>query len=397
MEKQKNYKKTLVACYLGFVTQAITANFTPLLFLTFKNTYGIGFEKIALIPMVFYFTQLLIDFAAAKFVDKIGYRVCVVSSQVLSAAGLVLMAVLPELFPVPFAGILIAVVLYAIGSGLVEVLVSPIVEACPFENKGGMMSLLHSFYCWGAVAVILGSTLFFTVFGIENWKILTVLWAIIPFWNAFNFMFCPIERLVEEDQRMRTSQLLKLPLFWLLILLMICAGASEASMAQWASAFTESAMGVSKTVGDLAGPCLFAVFMGISRILYGKMSKKLDLTKTMLACGGLCVACYLMASLSAIPIIGLAGCALCGVSVGIMWPGTISISSQKCPRGGTAMFAFLALAGDLGATVSPSLVGGISNMAGGNLKAGLFAATAFPLLLIFGLIFLHRKFNKISQ
>lgn len=397
MEKQKNYKKTLVACYLGFVTQAITANFTPLLFLTFKNTYGIGFEKIALIPMVFYFTQLLIDFAAAKFVDKIGYRVCVVSSQVLSAAGLVLMAVLPELLPVPFAGILIAVVLYAIGSGLVEVLVSPIVEACPFENKGGMMSLLHSFYCWGAVAVILGSTLFFTVFGIENWKILTVLWAIIPFWNAFNFMFCPIERLVEEDQRMRTSHLLKLPLFWLLILLMICAGASEASMAQWASAFTESAMGVSKTVGDLAGPCLFAVFMGISRIVYGKLSEKLDLTKTMLACGGLCVLCYLMASLSAIPIIGLAGCALCGVSVGIMWPGTISISSQKCPRGGTAMFAFLALAGDLGATVSPSLVGGISNMAGGNLKAGLFAATAFPLLLIFGLIFLHRKFNKISQ
>lgn len=397
MEKQKNYKKTLVACYLGFVTQAITANFTPLLFLTFKNTYGIGFENIALIPMVFYFTQLLIDFAAAKFVDKIGYRVCVVSSQVLSAAGLVLMAVLPELLPVPFAGILIAVVLYAIGSGLVEVLVSPIVEACPFENKGGMMSLLHSFYCWGAVAVILGSTLFFTVFGIENWKILTVLWAIIPFWNAFNFMFCPIERLVEEDQRMRTSQLLKLPLFWLLILLMICAGASEASMAQWASAFTESAMGVSKTVGDLAGPCLFAVFMGISRIVYGKLSEKLDLTKTMLACGGLCVLCYLTASLSAIPIIGLAGCALCGVSVGIMWPGTISISSQKCPRGGTAMFAFLALAGDLGATVSPSLVGGISNMAGGNLKAGLFAATAFPLLLIFGLIFLHRKFNKISQ
>lgn len=397
MEKQKNYKKTLVACYLGFVTQAITANFTPLLFLTFKNTYGIGFEKIALIPMVFYFTQLLIDFAAAKFVDKIGYRVCVVSSQVLSAAGLVLMAVLPELFSVPFAGILIAVVLYAIGSGLVEVLVSPIVEACPFENKGGMMSLLHSFYCWGAVAVILGSTLFFTVFGIENWKILTVLWAIIPFWNAFNFMFCPIERLVEEDQRMRTSQLLKLPLFWLLILLMICAGASEASMAQWASAFTESAMGVSKTVGDLAGPCLFAAFMGISRILYGKLSEKLDLTKTMLACGGLCVLCYLTASLSAMPIIGLAGCALCGVSVGIMWPGTISISSQKCPRGGTAMFAFLALAGDLGATVSPSLVGGISNMAGGNLKAGLFAATAFPLLLIFGLILLHRKFNKISQ
>ncbi len=397
MTKQKNYKKTLIACYLGFVTQAISANFAPLLFLTFKNTYEIGFEKIALIPMVFYLTQLLIDLAATKFVDKIGYRACVVSSQVLSAAGLALMAVLPELLPVPYIGILISVVIYAVGSGLIEVLVSPIVEACPFENKDGMMSLLHSFYCWGAVGVILLSTLFFTVFGVENWKILTLIWALVPLVNAFNFISCPIERLIEDGQSMRIGQLFRLPLFWLLILLMICSGASEASMAQWASAFTESAMGVSKTVGDLAGPCLFAVFMGISRILYGKMSGKLDLTKTMLACGILCVICYLAASLSSIPIIGLAGCALCGVSVGIMWPGTISISSQKCPLGGTAMFAFLALAGDLGATVSPAMVGSISNMVGGNLKIGLLVATAFPLILIIGLIVLNRKFNKISK
>ncbi len=397
MTKQKNYKKTLIACYLGLVTQAISANFIPLLFLTFKNTYGIGFEKIALIPLVFYLTQLLIDLAATKFVDKIGYRTCVVSSQVLSAAGLVLMAILPELLPVPFIGILIAVVLYAMGSGLIEVLVSPIVEACPFEKKDGMMSLLHSFYCWGAVGVILGSTLFFTVFGIANWKILTIIWALVPLYNAFNFISCPIERLVEDGKSMRTGQLLRLPLFWLLILLMICSGASEASMAQWASAFTESAMGVSKTVGDLAGPCLFAVFMGISRILYGKMSEKLDLTKTMLACGVLCVICYLTASLSSMPIIGLAGCALCGVSVGIMWPGTISISSQKCPRGGTTMFAFLALAGDLGATVSPAMVGSISNMFGGNLKTGLFVATAFPLILILGLVVLNQKFNRLSK
>jgi len=397
MTKQKNYKKTLIACYLGFVTQAISANFTPLLFLTFKNTYEIGFEKIALIPLIFYLTQLLIDLAATKFVDKIGYRTCVVSSQVLSAAGLVLMAILPELLPVPFVGILIAVVLYAMGSGLIEVLVSPIVEACPFENKDGMMSLLHSFYCWGAVGVILGSTLFFTVFGVANWKVLTIIWALVPLYNAFNFISCPIERLVEDGKSMRTGQLLRLPLFWLLILLMICSGASEASMAQWASAFTESAMGVSKTVGDLAGPCLFAVFMGISRILYGKMSEKLELPKTMLACGVLCVICYLTASLSPMPVIGLAGCALCGVSVGIMWPGTISISSQKCPRGGTAMFAFLALAGDLGATVSPAMVGSISNMFGGNLKIGLFVATAFPLILILGLVVLNQKFNRLSK
>ena len=397
MTKQKNYKKTLIACYLGFVTQAIAANFAPLLFVTFKDTYGIGFETIALIPLVFYLTQLLIDLAATKFADKIGYRTCVIASQVLSAAGLVLMAVLPEVLPVPFIGILVSVVFYAMGSGLVEVLVSPIVEACPFKNKDGMMSLLHSFYCWGAVGVVLGSTLFFTLFGVQNWKILTLIWAIIPLVNAFNFISCPIDRLVEEGKGMRIGQLFRLPLFWLLILLMICAGASEASMAQWASAFTESAMGVSKTVGDLAGPCLFAAFMGISRILYGKMSGKLDLTKTMLACGGLCVLCYLAASLSAVPIVGLAGCALCGVSVGIMWPGTISVSSQKCPRGGTAMFAFLALAGDLGATVSPSMVGGISNAFGGNLKMGLLVATAFPLLLIIGLIVLRRKYKGSSD
>lgn len=397
MTKQKNYKKTLIACYLGFVTQAIAANFAPLLFVTFKNTYEIGFEKIALIPLVFYLTQLLIDLAATKFVDKIGYRACVISSQVLSAAGLVLMAVLPDLISVPFIGILISVVIYAMGSGLIEVLVSPIVEACPFPNKEGMMSLLHSFYCWGAVGVILGSTLFFALFGVANWKILTFIWALIPFLNAFNFISCPIERLVEDGNGMRPGQLFRLPLFWLLILLMICSGASEASMAQWASAFTESAMGVSKTVGDLAGPCLFAAFMGISRILYGKLSGKLDLTKTMLACGILCVICYLMASLSAMPIIGLAGCALCGVSVGIMWPGTISISSQKCPKGGTAMFAFLALAGDFGSTVSPTLVGSISNLVGGDLKIGLLVATAFPLILILGLILLHWKFNRSSK
>lgn len=363
-------------------------------FLTFKNTYGIGLEKIALIPLVFYLTQLLIDFAATKFVDKIGYRICVVTSQVVSALGLVLMAVLPELLPSPFVGILISVVLYAIGSGLIEVLVSPIVEACPFENKAGMMSLLHSFYCWGAVGVILGSTLFFAVFGTAKWQILTLIWALVPLLNVFNFITCPIERLVEDGKSMRISELFRLPLFWLLILLMACSGASEVSMAQWASAFTESAMGVSKTIGDLAGPCLFAVFMGISRVLYGKLNEKLDLNDTMLVSGVLCVICYLLASLSSLPIIGLAGCALCGFSVGIMWPGTISISSQKCPSGGTAMFAFLALAGDLGAAISPTIVGGISNILDGNLKIGLLVATIFPLLLILALIILKRKFNK---
>lgn len=397
--KQKNYKKTLIACYLGFVTQAISANFSPLLFLTFKDAYGISFEKIALIPVVFYLTQLLVDLAATKFADKIGYRTCVVVSQLVSSLGLILMAILPELLPVPFAGLLIAVVFYAIGSGLVEVLLSPIVEACPFENKEGMMSLLHSFYCWGAMGVILGSTLFFAMFGTQNWKILTFIWALIPLCNTFNFINCPIEKLSADGKTMSIRQLLGVPVFWLMIILMICAGGSEATMSQWTSAFTESALGVSKTVGDLAGPCLFAMFMGITRMVYGKMGEKLDLTKTMLLCAMLCAICYLTASLSASSVAGLVGCALCGLAVGIMWPGTISISSQKCPGGGTAMFAFLALAGDLGATVSPALVGKFAEMTGGNLKMGLLVATVFPVVLTLGLIFLNlkKKHNKIGR
>ena len=390
MAEKRKYKKTLAACYLGYITQAIAANFAPLLFLTFQDTYGIPLDKIALIPVVFYLTQLLIDLGATRFADKIGYRACVVASQVVSAAGLVLLAVLPEILPAPFPGILIAVVFYATGSGLVEVLVSPIVEACPFENKDGMMSLLHSFYCWGAVGVILGSTLFFAVFGTGNWRILSLIWALVPLVNIFQFLTCPIERLVEDGESLPLRRLFRMPLMWIMILLMICSGASEATMAQWASAFTESALGVSKTVGDLAGPCLFAVFMGISRMLYGKMSGRLNLAKTMLHGGLLCVACYLLASLSPLPILGLAGCALCGFSVGIMWPGTISLSSQKCPQGGTAMFAFLALAGDFGGTVSPAMVGSFSELAGGSLKIGLLAATVFPILLVVGILILNR-------
>ena len=391
MKAKSKYRKTLIACYLGFVTQAIAANFAPLLFLTFRSSFGLRLDELTVIPLAFYMTQLLTDLAAAKFVDRIGYRTCVVASQVLSAAGLVLLAILPDLLPLPFAGILISVILYAVGSGLIEVLISPIVEACPFENKEAMMSLLHSFYCWGSVGVILGSTLFFAVFGLRNWRILTVLWALLPFANTFNFVSCPIERLVEDGKGMGIRQLFRTPVFWLMALLMVCSGASEISMSQWASAFTESALGVSKTVGDLAGPCLFAVLMGRSRVYYGKKEGKLDLPKTMLGCSLLCLFCYLLASLSVSPVFGLIGCALCGISVGVMWPGTLSISARACPNGGTAMFALLALAGDLGGSAGPTLVGVVADAAGGNLKAGLLAAIVFPVLLAAGLFFMRRK------
>lgn len=388
MAPKKNYKHTLYSCYLGFVTQAISANFTPLLFLTFKDTYGISLEMIALIPLVFYVSQLLVDLIATKFADKIGYRACVISSQILSAVGLASMAFLPEIIPIPFIGILISVVLYAIGSGLIEVLISPIVEACPFDHKEGVMSLLHSFYCWGAMAVIIISTLFLHFLGIKTWKILALVWAIIPLVNTFNFIKCPIERLTEDGESMGVRKLLKTPIFWLMILLMICAGSSEISMAQWASAFTESALGVPKILGDLIGPSLFAMFMGISRLLYGKFSEKLNLTTTMLICGLMCIGCYLLAALSNLSALGLVGCALCGFSVGIMWPGSISISSKSCPKGGTAMFAFLALAGDLGGAVSSTIVGSVSEASGGNLKIGLLFSVIFPAILVISLIIL---------
>ncbi len=394
MSTQKNYKKTLIACYLGFITQAISANFAPLLFLTFRSDYGLSLGQVAAIPLVFYLAQLAVDLGASRFADRIGYRACVVASQFLSAAGLLLMALLPDLLPSPFVGVLIPVVLYAVGSGLIEVLVSPIVEACPFEHKDGVMSLLHSFYCWGATGVILGSTLFFALFGVEHWKILAGIFAILPLVNGFHFLVCPIEKLDGGEPSVGIKNLLRTPIFWLMILLMVCAGSSEATMAQWASAFTESALGVSKAVGDLAGPCLFAVLMGVARLLYGRFSERLDLTRVMLFSGILCVGCYLLASLSAIPVFGLIGCALCGFSVGILWPGSISVSAQKCPRGGTAMFAFLALAGDFGAAVSPTLVGGVAAAAGDDLKIGLLTATIFPILLVAALLILRAKTRK---
>ena len=340
---KNKYQKTMIACYLGFITQAITANFAPLLFLTFHRTYQISLGKIAFISTAFFFTQLLIDLFCAKYVDKIGYRKSVVASEILSAAGLIGLAFLPSLLPDPYVGILISVIIYAMGSGLIEVLVSPIVEACPFDNKDSVMSLLHSFYCWGSVGVILLSTIFFAIFGIENWRILSCIWA----------------------------------------------------LAQWASAYVESALGISKNIGDIIGPCLFAIMMGISRFFYGKYGEKLDLMKFMIASGILCLICYLLAALAPLPFLNLVGCSLCGFSVGIMWPGTISIASKKIPLGGTAMFAFLAMAGDLGGAVGPGIVGLVTQAANDNLKIGVLAGCVFPAVLVLSVLLLKRKREKV--
>ncbi|SFI37997.1 Fucose permease [Treponema bryantii] len=395
-DNPQKYNKTLLACYLGFITQAITANFTPLLFLMFNKSYEVSLGKIALIPAVFFLTQLVVDIICAQVVDKIGYRKCIITSCLCSAAGLLLLAFLPDLFSDPFVGIIISVVVYAIGSGLVEVLGSPIVEACPFEHKEAVMSLLHSFYCWGSVGVIVISTLFFKFAGIENWKILACIWAVIPLYNIYNFATCPIEQPNGGEKGMGLVALFKLPLFWVAVILMICAGASELSMAQWASAFAESALGLSKNIGDLAGPCLFAVAMGTVRAIFGKFGHKLNLMHFMIFSGALCLVSYLLASLSSVPILGLLGCIFCGFSVAIMWPGTISICSPRIPKGGTALFAMLAMSGDLGGAAGPAIVGNISQVFSNNLKAGLLAGTIFPVVLIVMILLIPAITKKTS-
>lgn len=389
------YNKTIYACFIGYIVQAIVNNFAPLLFLTFQTTYGIPLTKITMLVTFNFILQLAVDLLAIGFVDKIGYRLSMLAAHVFTAAGLVSMTILPGMMSDPFAGLLLSVILYAVGGGLLEVLVSPVMESCPTDNKEKAMSLLHSFYCWGHVGVVLLSTVFFKIFGISNWKALALLWAAIPLINAALFTKVPIAPLMEENvEGLTMKQLLTAKVFWLLSLMMVCAGACEQSVSQWASIFAEKGLKVSKTVGDLAGPMAFAVLMGTSRAFYGKYGEKINLQKFMLYSGVLCLLSYLGIALIPVPFIGLLGCALCGLSVGILWPATFSTATASVKGGGTAMFALLALAGDLGCSAGPTLVGVVSGRFGDNLRMGILAAVIFPVLL---LICIRKCSSRIQQ
>ena len=383
-----SYSHTIAASYLGCVTQAVVNNFAPLLFLTFQTQMGLSLEQITLLTTVNFSLQLLVDFLSVKAADRIGYRVCIVAAHLFSAAGLAAIAILPGLMESAYAGLIVAVTLYAIGGGLIEVLVSPIVEACPTEKKEAAMSLLHSFYCWGHVAVVLLSSAFFQLAGIGNWRVMACIWALLPLGNAVYFALVPIRPVVEERRRMPVRSLFGQKLFWLFLLMMLCAGASEQGMSQWASAFAQSGLGVNKAMGDLAGPCAFAVLMGTSRALYGKYSDRMPLRAVMMASAVLCIACYATAAMSGNVLLALAGCALCGFSVGIFWPGTFSTAVPALPGGGTAMFALLALAGDLGCTTGPTVVGLAAGAAGGRLAAGLGVGMIFPVLMLLCILLL---------
>ena len=383
---QNRYQKTVYACFVAYIVQAIVNNFVPLLFLTFQNSYGIPLSRITILVTLNFGLQLLVDLVAVGFVDRIGYRASMVLAHALSAAGLVLLAVLPELLPSPFLGILLAAGVYAVGGGLLEVLVSPVMEACPSERKEQAMSLLHSFYCWGHVGVVLVSTAFFALFGVGHWRVLALVWALVPLGNMAAFSRVPIAPLMEDGQRgMTIGELARQKIFWVYLLMMLCAGASEQGVSQWASTFAEKGLGVSKAAGDLAGPMTFAVLMGTSRAVYGKYGQKLDLDRFMAGSALLCAAAYLCAALAPGPAMGLLGCAVCGLSVGIMWPGTFSKASAGLPRGGTVLFALMALAGDLGCSGGPTLVGMVSGALGDDLKRGILAGTIFPILLLIGL------------
>lgn len=388
------YQKTMYACFAGYIVQAIVNNFVPLLFLTFESSYNIPLSQITMLITFNFGIQLIVDLLSTKFVDRIGYRVSIVMAHVFAAGGLIGLVVLPDLLPNAFAGLLIAVVIYAIGGGLIEVLISPIMESCPTENKEKAMSLLHSFYCWGHVGVVLLSTLFFKLCGIENWKILALIWAVIPIVNGIVFCKAPIASLIEDGETgMSLRDLCRNQMFWILMLMMVCAGASEQAVSQWASTFAEQGLGVAKTIGDLAGPMAFAILMGSARAFYGKFGEKIDLDKFMMGSSLLCVIAYLCISLSPSPLISLVGCAVCGLSVGIMWPGTFSKASATLKNGGTAMFALLALAGDVGCSGGPTLVGFVSGQMSNNLKLGILAGIVFPILLIVAEIVLKGRKN----
>lgn len=389
-----NYRHTLYACCVGYITQAIVNNFLPLMFVLFSTAYGISTGRLGLLVTVNFLIQMTVDFLSARYTDKFGYRNLVVFAHLSASLGLVLLGLAPIIAPNNIYPVIIAsIVLYAVGGGIIEVLVSPMVEALPMDNKAGTMSFLHSFYCWGHVGVVLVSTVVFTIFGIENWCWLSIFWAVIPALNAFAFIKVPIYIFGEEHGGGNLREVLRNKIFWIFVILMLCAGASELSMAQWASYFTEIGLGVNKTLCDLLGPCMFAILMGISRVLYGRISHRVEVSKFIVICSILCIFSYALTTLSPIPVLSVIGCALCGFSVGIMWPGVLSLSAKHCAGGGTAMFAILALAGDVGCSTGPTIVGFVSDALGSTdfgIKMGLLGITAFPIIMILSILIMKK-------
>ncbi len=392
-------RHTVRAGYVGYLTQAITINFAPLLFITFEKTYGISMGKISLLIGISFLTQLLSDIVAAKFSQRLNTRVWIVIAHLCAAFGMIGFAWLPDLLPSPYLGLIIPVIIAAVGGGIIEVLISPVVEACPTDEKSSAMSLLHSFYSWGLAGVVILSTLFFSFVGIEHWRILSCLWALIPLVGAVAFCLVPIYTLkpIDGSEGEKEHGVFRSGIFWSFMIIIFCAGAAEMAMSQWASSFAESGLGVSKALGDILGPCMFAILMGIARVVYGTSGGRINLLRFIVLSAVLCVISYLIAALAPIPLVALVGCALCGLSVGILWPGTYSLAAARIPSGGIRMFAFLAMAGDIGCLVGPTAAGWIAEACGNNLKISFLISVLFPLGILLVIRFGLKRKKKTNQ
>lgn len=413
MEKTQNFKNTVFACYRGYITQGIVNNLSPLFFVLFQNKFGISYSLISALILCNFVTQVITDMLSVKYVDRIGYRKSAVIAHALAFLGLVMQGTLPNVLPAPYVGLVLATIVNGVGGGLIEVIISPIVDSCPGDAKASAMSLLHSFYCWGQVGVVLITTLLLRLIGEDLWFILPILWSLLPLYNLFRFLKVPLTPTVPEEEKTPLKTLFTSKIFLMALLLMLCAGASELAMSQWSSLFAERALGVTKVIGDLLGPCLFAVFMGIGRTIYGVWGEKIHLTGAMVFCAALCILCYLGTALFENPWLSLLSCALCGFSVSLMWPGTFSLTSAAYPKGGTAMFGILAVLGDVGCSVGPALMGAVSGAVSGNaniaasfpnltadqlgLKSGMLFSAVFPAFILIGVLLLtrfHKAANK---
>ena len=413
MEKTQNFKSTVFACYRGYITQGIVNNLSPLFFVLFQNKFGISYSLISALILCNFVTQVITDMLSVKYVDRIGYRKSAVIAHALAFLGLVMQGTLPNVLPAPYVGLVLATIVNGVGGGLIEVIISPIVDSCPGDAKASAMSLLHSFYCWGQVGVVLITTLLLRLIGEDLWFIIPILWSLLPLYNLFRFLNVPLMPTVPEEEKTPLKTLFTSKIFLVALLLMLCAGASELAMSQWSSLFAERALGVTKVIGDLLGPCLFAVFMGIGRTIYGVWGEKIHLTGAMVFCAALCILCYLGTALFENPWLSLLSCALCGFSVSLMWPGTFSLTSAAYPKGGTAMFGILAVLGDVGCSVGPALMGAVSGAVSGNvniaasfpnltadqlgLKSGMLFSAVFPASILIGVLLLtrfHKSANK---
>lgn len=413
MEKTQNFKNTVFACYRGYITQGIVNNLSPLFFVLFQNKFGISYSLISALILCNFVTQIITDMLSVKYVDRIGYRKSAVIAHALAFLGLVMQGTLPNVLPAPYVGLVLATIVNGVGGGLIEVIISPIVDSCPGDAKASAMSLLHSFYCWGQVGVVLITTLLLRLIGEDLWFIIPILWSLLPLYNLYRFLKVPLMPTVPEEEKTPLKTLFTSKIFLVALLLMLCAGASELAMSQWSSLFAERALGVTKVIGDLLGPCLFAVFMGIGRTIYGVWGEKIHLTGAMVFCAALCILCYLGTALFENPWLSLLSCTLCGFSVSLMWPGTFSLTSAAYPKGGTAMFGILAVLGDVGCSVGPALMGAVSGAVSGNaniaasfpnltadqlgLKSGMLFSAVFPAFILIGVLLLtrfHKAANK---